>query len=63
MYLPLATSRSPAASHVSEPQRPSGAEPAHEARQMLGKRQDGHAAGSVSIDSISFLLCLHLLDD
>lgn len=59
--LSLAPSHSPAAPHVSEPWRPLGAEPACKARNMLGK---GHyVAASVSTDTISFLLCLHLLDD
>lgn len=61
--LSLAPGRSPVSSRVSEPWRPSGAEPPSEGRQMLGERQDGNSTGSVSIDPISFLLCLHLLDD
>lgn len=61
--LSLAPGHSPVASHVSEPWRPLGAEPACEARQMLGKGQDGNSTGSFSIDPISFFLCLHLLDD
>lgn len=51
----------PCSSTLSVPWRPLGAEPALKARNMLGKGHD--VAGSVSTDTISFLLCLHLLDD
>lgn len=51
----------PCSSALSEPWRALGAEPALKARNKLGKRHS--VAGSVSTDSISFLLCLHLLDD